>query len=267
MNKIYIFFLLIITHSLCSQNLRISYEYKFVQDSLNINNISNELVLLDITEKGSIFYSRSQYLNDSLAFYSNKNNTIQSDINFSVKKNLSNTTYVNSQIGNINYTFQEKDDLKWKISSEKKQILGYNVQKATLKFGGRNWTAWFSNDLPIQDGPYIFRGLPGLILSIEDTQKYHVFNIIGVEKKEVPFEIEKLSTKILSKKEFNKQWHIYKIDPNATLRSLSSSTNTKFSIEWNGEKLNQNEIYKREEERAKKEVLYKNNFLDLNLYK
>jgi GLPGLI family protein len=197
MNKIIYFLLLIITHSLYAQNLRISYDYKFVQDSLDVNNISNELVLLDITEKGSIFYSRPQYLNDSVAFYNNKTNTIQSKIDFSVKKDLSYTTYVNNQIGNVNYTFQEKDDLKWKILSEKKQILGYKVQKATLKFGGRNWIAWFSNDLPIQDGPYIFHGLPGLILSIEDEKKYHLFNVIGLEKREVPFEIEKLSSRSL----------------------------------------------------------------------
>lgn len=268
MTRIILFFVLLISARSLSQNLRIGYEYKFVEDSLHPGNITREFVYLDITENGSNFYSRPRYLNDSLSFYKKTRISVYpSKINFSVKKYPSGDILVNSTIGNNSFTFRESEELKWNISPEKKQISGLTAQKATLSFGGRNWTAWFSDKIPVQDGPYIFHGLPGLVLSIEDEKKQHTFNMIGIEKKSIPFEIEKTESKILTRKEFNAQWKMYKVDPNARLKALSAKTKTKFAIEWNGEMLNQNEIYKREEERAKKEILHKNNFLDLNLYK
>ncbi len=263
-----VFFLLLISTNLYSQNLRISYGYNFIQDSLHTDHISKEIVFLDISEKGSNFYSRSRYLNDSLAFHKNiKTNPHQSKIDFSVKKSASQDVFVNTKIGNSLYSFQEKEKLNWVIFPEKKIIMDMEVQKATLDFGGRKWIAWFTSAIPIQDGPYIFRNLPGLILSIEDEKKQHSFSVIGIERREIPYEIEKPNYKLISKNEFNTRWKAYKKDPNFELKSLSARTNTKFAIEWNGEMISQNEIYKREEERARKEILHNNNFIDLDLYK
>lgn len=47
------------------------------------------------------------------------------------------------------------------------------------KMGGRDWVAWFTNDIPIQDGPYKFCGLPGLIIKIEDDTKTHKFILVA----------------------------------------------------------------------------------------
>jgi GLPGLI family protein len=43
-------------------------------------------------------------------------------------------------------------------------------ENATTKFGGRNWTAWFCEQIPFQEGPYKFRGLPALIFEISDNE-------------------------------------------------------------------------------------------------
>jgi GLPGLI family protein len=44
------------------------------------------------------------------------------------------------------------------------------LQKAT-NFGGRLWIiAWFNLEIPINEGPYKFRGLSGLIFEIGDSQ-------------------------------------------------------------------------------------------------
>lgn len=47
-------------------------------------------------------------------------------------------------------------------------ILDYKCIKATTRFRGRDYTAWVTKELPINDGPWKFYGLPGLILQIED---------------------------------------------------------------------------------------------------
>lgn len=70
---------------------------------------------------------------------------------------------------------------KWQILSESKEILGYKCQKALGEFRGRKYIAWFAPSIPISDGPWKFCGLPGLILAVEDTDKYFVFTCIDIK--------------------------------------------------------------------------------------
>ncbi len=58
----------------------------------------------------------------------------------------------------------------WEIGKEHKKILGYKCTKATTRFRGRNYTAWFADELPLSYGPMKFGGLPGIILEIEDDK-------------------------------------------------------------------------------------------------
>jgi GLPGLI family protein len=70
----------------------------------------------------------------------------------------------------------------WKILKQEKEILGYTCQKATLSYKGRDYVAWFSLQIPIQNGPWKFGGLPGLIFEISDTQNHYAFELIGIKK-------------------------------------------------------------------------------------
>jgi len=79
------------------------------------------------------------------------------------------------------YYTQPIGTLNWEIHPENKNISDYKVQKATTTFGGRDYVAWFTTEIPIPDGPYKFNGLPGLILSIEDSQQHYVFNFVGFQ--------------------------------------------------------------------------------------
>ena len=75
----------------------------------------------------------------------------------------------------------------WKIRTEQKQILGYTCQKATLNYKGRKYIAWFSAEIPIQNGPWTFSGLPGLIFEIADTQNHYTFDLVGFKKETKSF--------------------------------------------------------------------------------
>src|SRR5690606_10669622 len=59
-----------------------------------------------------------------------------------------------------------------------KKVNQYNLQKATCDFGGRKWTAWFNTEIPLNEGPYKFHGLPGLIFEVSDSQNQFVFKLI-----------------------------------------------------------------------------------------
>lgn len=63
----------------------------------------------------------------------------------------------------------------WKIHSETKKIDKFSCQKATVSFRGRNYTAWFTEEIPVSFGPWKFQGLPGLILEVyEDNYLLHI---------------------------------------------------------------------------------------------
>lgn len=59
--------------------------------------------------------------------------------------------------------------MAWQLEDEWKEILGMNCQKATTTFGGRDWEAWFSPDVPLPVGPWMLHGLPGLIVEARDS--------------------------------------------------------------------------------------------------
>ena len=48
----------------------------------------------------------------------------------------------------------------------------------------RSYTAWFTADIPIPDGPHVFYGLPGLVVDVYDTEKHFRFQLEGIEKME-----------------------------------------------------------------------------------
>ena len=80
------------------------------------------------------------------------------------------------------FVVKTNDEMKWQIIQEIKEYNGYKLQKASTDFGGRTWNAWFSNEVNIQEGPYKFRGLPGLIFILEDTDQNFVYKLINNEK-------------------------------------------------------------------------------------
>ncbi len=52
---------------------------------------------------------------------------------------------------------------------------------ATTKDHGRDWTVWFTPDIPIQEGPWKLCGLPGLILEAAESTGQHSFTATGLE--------------------------------------------------------------------------------------
>ncbi len=85
------------------------------------------------------------------------------------------------------YLYDEPLDLMdWKMSFGTKEIHGYPCFKAECDFRGRHWTAWFTMQIPVKDGPWKFCGLPGLILEMEESRGHYAFRCIGIEMKKKP---------------------------------------------------------------------------------
>lgn len=131
----------------------------------------------------------------------------------------------------VNIAYTEDLKFNWKISDEKQKIGEYNTQKATTEYGGRTWTAWFSSDLPFQDGPYKFNGLPGLIVKIEDAGKNYSWVLQGNKKIKDYNEFSYIESlmqatggkpKELTREKFDKTFNDFKKDPFASVRPMMS---------------------------------------------
>jgi GLPGLI family protein len=71
--------------------------------------------------------------------------------------------------------------INWQISTDTATFGGLHCQKATTRFKGRDYIAWFCPDIPFHGGPWKLSGLPGLILEAYDVKKRVVFKFDGIE--------------------------------------------------------------------------------------
>jgi GLPGLI family protein len=66
---------------------------------------------------------------------------------------------------------------QWDLGTVQDTLLGLNCYTAQTVYGGRVYTAWFAPSIPIPDGPYVFGGLPGLIVQIRDERGWFTFRL------------------------------------------------------------------------------------------
>lgn len=87
------------------------------------------------------------------------------------------------------------DELVWELGDSTINVMGYTCYSATADYHGRKWTAWYTTELPMQDGPWQLCGLPGLIMKADSMDGEYGFEIKGLQKCDeplkIPFEIDK----------------------------------------------------------------------------
>lgn len=190
--------LLFSNHNLSAQNnslnaiVSIKYEFNYVTDTMFRDRIYKEKMILYANNTQSKFFSYSKKVEDSLALLDMeamvrtgkivskpRNNRIQSTI----YKYFKNDTFNNVQEYLMNFFLIKtiQAPINWQIVEVKKNILGYDCQKAICSLKGRNYEVWFSNQLPIPAGPWKLNGLPGLILEAKDSKSEVIFLSTEIE--------------------------------------------------------------------------------------
>ena len=76
--------------------------------------------------------------------------------------------------------------MQWTLGTEKQTICGYQCQRATCHWRGRDYVAWFTSAIPMKSGPWKFGGLPGLIMKIYDTKHLYTWEAVSVENGSFP---------------------------------------------------------------------------------
>lgn len=152
--------------------------------------------ILEIGKKYSVYYDlwsmRRQEAKDSVAAIGGSSSDIMNAAeetgyprslqNYQVYKNFPKKgllTYTDKSFKDFKYT-EELEKPNWEILSGDTLIYDYPCLKAQTKFRGRTWTVWFTQAIPVNDGPWKLWGLPGLILSAWESDGFFSFKCVGI---------------------------------------------------------------------------------------
>ena len=188
-------------------HLKCQYHHTYLKDTLDVDTF-DDLFILQIGKNISKWYSYYTFQMDSLRktsdgesvwqeifarsledlkIHRDRNRWLNSfprtrSATFVYKNYPSGKMTVTDAIRNDSFIYQDTLNAQhWQIIDSAKTILGYECQKAACDFRGRRWTAWFSPDIPVNNGPWKLGGLPGLILEAYDVGKHYYFLIVGIE--------------------------------------------------------------------------------------
>jgi GLPGLI family protein len=208
MYKLFFFFIFSLASA---QHYRFTYSYQMKPDAGKRDSLITDYMNLDTDGRKSYFYNAAKYEKDSAyAVTKSYKDLLQSK---SYDQNLSyivEKDYTKREINfydkfkTVHLVIPENDTPKWKIEKEFTKINGISCQKAITRYKGRAWEAWFSKEYPVNDGPYKFSGLPGIIVSLKDAENDHVFNLIQIKKINEIFSLLPKSAKQITFPEYKK---------------------------------------------------------------
>lgn len=211
---IFVFFFVI---SYAQNYNQFTYRLEYVEDSISNFKKNTDFVLLNFQNEKSYFVDYNYLKADSL-FHSMASKELsfidfgkipKAKFKYMVEKNLeSQEIYFYNKLIKYKLVYEEFPLFDWKIVDENKTIGELQCKKAILNHYGRTWTAWFTEEIPINDGPYKFSQLPGLIVQIYDLKKHYNFELIGINKGNTSYPLmqkaEKKKYKKITKEAFNK---------------------------------------------------------------
>lgn len=131
----------------------------------------------------------------------------------------------------------------WQLQQESKIILDYLCQKATIDFGNRKWTAWFTTKIPINDGPYKFFGLPGLILEIISADGDYHFKVREIKKTTTNSIVNLPNSISVDENKFKKLQNQIVKDPSFNSRNLMLNSSYKSKSSFDGKEFKTDKNY------------------------
>lgn len=182
-------------------SMRITYNVSHLLDSTNEKSRINYPLYVFIGDKMILSESQNKYFADSINEVNkqraqlNPDNIVLNVGSASPKRisalesimtfsNLEKRQFSDvGQIGFARYLMEEAmETISWNIKKDIIVIAGKKAQLATCYYKGRNWSAWFSTEVPLPYGPWKLNGLPGLIMKAVDEKNEVTFEYVSIVK-------------------------------------------------------------------------------------
>lgn len=217
------------TETLADETMEFVYDYRCCIDTTGLlgDNMSSDNMLLQIGPDGlSKFSSYKNLTVDSILMRSSQ----EQIANAAMEGKLSNgefmTIYKNHPMDRLVHTekicqdwFRYEEDMPqfgWELTDSVTTVLGYECRSAECEFRGRKWTVFYSEEIPLPDGPWKLHGLPGLIMKASDQKGHYTFECIGIKSKgNRPITIYKVPFNDVKRKEYYDTKHRYEVNPYA----------------------------------------------------
>lgn len=187
-------FFISLSNIYCQEKITYNYKVTYKLDykkGLDAQTRGNDYFALYTSDSGSEFVSIGRRALDSISTYKDHSLSLGQFKSLIPEHTFSYVLYYDKATKELSMTqfftnvgvgYKEDIALPWQLTGETKKVKGYLCQKATVTYEGRNYEAWFTLDIPLQEGPYKFKGLPGLIIQIADTENEYVFDFMGIKK-------------------------------------------------------------------------------------
>lgn len=109
---------------------------------------------------------------------------------FLLKNNEDNTILDEESVFSKRFLVKDAPVFEWKLMSDtiQKKLLGFNCNKAEIDFRGRFYEVWYTPEIPISEGPWKFKGLPGLILEVKSKDGEISYVATAIK---IPFDYDK----------------------------------------------------------------------------
>lgn len=221
-------------------DIQVKYELKFMSDTLERDKFKTQTMVLRMNTKGiSVYQEYGKFRSDSVTAARTRNGKIKlSDTNEAIKyqtKARDNITIAKSwpekhkilvrELIGLDGTFyytEDKTDFGWEVDfTQTKEIGGYTCHSAKGSYAGRDYQAWFTPEIPISDGPWLFCGLPGLILEVSSLDKEFLYTCMSIQAGTGPVSLRSLDTAFKTTRErFLKAKERYKVNPAAGVAAM-----------------------------------------------
>jgi GLPGLI family protein len=224
--------------------LKVSYTFYYRPDSTNLSLKKDDLLILEIGNKISKCYSFYHYLRDSMLSGKYSEQQVQGATRFSIdlngfskngtsakvfRDNSTRIIKITDQLFLNSYFFIDSvSDMKWALVNDTMTIMGYPCFKATTKYRGRNYTAWYTTEIPMSYGPLKFGGLPGLIINLSEAKGDFQFECRTIEliKNKTPIVFERKKYQKITREEHRKLIHLMYENPDAFAASMGLTFQT-----------------------------------------
>lgn len=228
------------SETLAPETMEFVYDYRCCVDTTGRleDNISSDNMLLQIGPDGMSKFSSYRNLTvDSILMRSSREQIVDAAIEGKLSTGEFMTIYKNHPSGRLTHTEKICEDwfrydeempaLDWELTDSVTTVLGYECHGAVCSFRGRKWTVFYSEDIPLADGPWKLHGLPGLIMKASDEKGHYTFECIGIKSKaDRPITIYKVPFNDVSRRDYYDTRHRYEVNPYAYFEATTGGSVT-----------------------------------------
>ncbi|MBD5347056.1 MAG: GLPGLI family protein [Bacteroides sp.] len=215
------------TETLATGKMEFVYKYNCCVDTTGTlgENMSTDNMLLQIGADGiSKFSSYKNLTVDSLIVSSSPEQIADAAMEGRLSNGDPMIIFKNYPSGKLTHTEkvcmdwmsyeEEIPVLKWVLTDSVATVLGYECLSAKCNFRGREWTVFYTEEIPLAEGPWKLHGLPGLIMKATDADGHYTFECIGIKSDaNRPITIYKVPYNNVSRSAFYDTKHRYDINP------------------------------------------------------